>query len=273
MPLKVTYLFDYQSIPQQGQDAASHKGGWSESIWQASVTPDPAKIRAIASARARLLPSSCRLIGYRQQVYTIGLPGLIAGGASIVLLGIAGQNTYAPDLPQVALSCVAQAAIYTNTRRFSLRGIPDQFMVNGEYQPSSAFRNNVLAYFQALVDNEALFIGRDLTQPIYPIESIIAGKMRTVGDIPVILGDRILLRRCRDNDGNVVTGTFTVTAIAGRDVTLGNFDAAITVGNKGTATVHYTVTRLINAVAVGRAVVRKVGRPFEQYRGRRSKRR
>lgn len=273
MPLKVTYLFDYVSAPANGADAASHKGGWSETIWQNGESPIASQLREIANHRRLLLPSSVRIIGYRQQVYQIVQSGLLAGGASIVLLGLSGNQTYFPDLPQVALSMVANSNTATNSRRFSLRGIPDSVMVNGEYQPSASYRGFVTAYGNALIANGAVFPGRDLTQPIHNIESILDGKLRTIGDISVAVGDRVLLRRCKDVDGVPVIGIFTVTAVVGRDVTLGGFDLETVVGPVGLATRHVMRMTNINNVVVGRAVVRKIGRPFEQYRGRRSKRR
>lgn len=273
MPLKITYIFDYSSEPADTAAAASHKGGWSETLWLPGSTPELDKCRRIASQRTRLLPETVRIIGYRQQLYTIVAGQFQAGGANMVLLGFRGRVGYRPDLPQVSLSLKASAFNATNTRRFTLRGIPDEQMENGEYQPTPAYDNNVTLYGQDLVDEGFAFPGRKLDEPFSDVKEIVNSKLKVVGATTFNEGDRVLLKGVRDVNGDPVVGQFVVTGVAAGQFTLGNMDPNIVVGQKGRVCKVINALFSISQVETGRAVVRKIGRPFEQYRGRRSKRR
>ena len=91
------------------------------------------------------------------------------------------------------------------------------------------------------------------------------------------VGDYIILRRVRDDDGIPVQGSYLVSAIGAS----GGF-TAYTVANGPTQTVTTPngtarTDKLVLATYTGgqpnRLVARKVGRPFQQYRGRRSRQR
>lgn len=274
MPLKITYLFDYSSDPANREQSASHKGGWSESIWQSADSPNVTAIRQLAQARALLLPGTGRIIGYRAQLYTIVNGQLVAGGSSTALLGMVGPNAIDPDMPQIALSLVATSADTANTRRFAIRGIADSQITRGEWQPGDIYLGFMTRYRNMLVSAQWAFPARDFAQPVYEIDSVAAGVLKLVGAPGgFAAGDRILFKKCRDTDGNPVIGTFKVLSVAGANITLGGIDTEISVLATGQATKAVIAMRTIADVQVGRAVVRKIGRPFEGYRGRASKRR
>ena len=52
MPLRLTLVIDYNSAPTNLSQAASHKGGWTESIWFPGTTLPLTTIQAYAQARA-----------------------------------------------------------------------------------------------------------------------------------------------------------------------------------------------------------------------------
>lgn len=274
MALKITYLFDYRSDPTNRDKAQSHNGGWSESIWQTADAPNKQAITALAQARALLLPGTARIIGYRAQVFTNAGSHLVAGGSSTALLGYVGPPAVDPDIPQSALSLTATSAGNPNTRRFTIRAIADSQIVGGEWQPNQVYESFLTRYRNALINGEWVFPARDFTSPVHDIESIAAGILKLVGaPAGYAVGDRVLLKKCRDVNGNAVVGTFKVLAVAGANITLGGFDVETEVLATGQATKVVIAFRDIDDVQVGRAVVRKIGRPFEQYRGRASKRR
>ena len=66
---------------------------------------------------------------------------------------------------------------------------------------------------------------------------------------------------------------FQVSDLAGRAFNLSNWPAGVAVKNSGSVRVDAVDNFTIIAVEPSRIVVRKVGRPFEQYRGKRSKKR
>jgi hypothetical protein len=274
MALKITYLFDFRSDPTDRQKAQSHNGGWSESIWQTADSPATDNIRQLAQTRALLLPGTARIIGYRAQQFTNVGSHLKAGGSSTALLGMVGPNGIDPDQPQSALSMVATSAGNSNTRRFTIRAIADSQIVGGEWQPSPVYEGFLTRYRNSLIQGEWVFPARDFTVAVHDIESIAAGVLKLVGaPAGYAVGDRVLLKKCKDVNGNPVVGTFKVLAVAGANITLGGMDLETEVLASGQATRVVIAFRDIDDVQVGRAVVRKIGRPFEQYRGRASKRR
>jgi len=274
MPLKITYLFDFRSDPADREQAQSHNGGWSESIWQTADSPDKDNIRQLAQTRALLLPSTARIVGYRAQQFTNAGSHLVAGGSSTALLGLIGPQAAVPDIPQSALSLVATSSGNANTRRFTIRAIPDTQIAGGEWQPFPIYVQFLTRYRNSLIQGGWVFPARDFTTAVHDIESISNGVLKLVGaPAGYAVGDRVLLKKCRDVNGNPVVGTFKVLAVAGALITLGGIDVETEVIATGQATRVVIAFRDIDDVQVGRAVVRKIGRPFEQYRGRASRRR
>ena len=91
------------------------------------------------------------------------------------------------------------------------------------------------------------------------------------------VGDYIILRRVRDDVGIPVKGSYLVSAIGAT----GNFTAYTVVNGpeqtvtkpNGTCRTDKLTLAAYSGGQPNRLVARKVGRPFQQYRGRHSKRR
>jgi hypothetical protein len=273
MPVRYSLLFSYASTPNVGTPAATRTGGWSESYWLADDAPNPTAVAALRSARRLLLPSSCVIDGYRQQLFTLVNGVYSPGGASTVLGALVGNQSYTADVPQMALQLNASSNIYTNTRKFSIRGIPDVCVAGGEANFSAGYKGLLTSFFNAISSNVFGYPGRDLTQPVQGIAGVAGNVLTLDGAAAFGVNDWAELIKCRTLEGVPVTGKFKVTAVAGATVTLLDFPNIS--GLVPTSKITRLVQRFnpMQTIDYSRIVVRKIGRPFVQYRGRRSKRR
>jgi hypothetical protein len=253
--------------------AAVHTGGWSESFWQAGDPGNMVELaRELAQKRAALMPGNSSIIGFRTANYSIVANKLVPGGSSTGNFQFPGVATLSQDLPQVALQMSATSTVGQNKSHFVLRGMPDDIMNGGEYQPNSAYKAIMTRWVTQVLGAQWGFIGRNLNLPSLRIISIIGGVMITDGLVGAAVGDYIRVRRCFNDAGAPVKGSFRVTAIAaGPSYTLALFPN-VTVQQSGTARLDQVAFNQFASLTVARAVVRKVGRPFGQYRGRASKR-
>ena len=274
MPSRVSFLFALTTDPDDRGSASPHSAGWSESWWRTGITTssEPA-IRELGQARARMLPLEASIIGFRIGVYTLSGNKIIPSGSSTGKLSFAGVSGAFTDLPQVALEMSGKTGGGANVSRFTLRGIPDSIMLKGEYQPNVNFKGTLTRFTNKLISGNWNFLGRDLGQPVAQVLSIAAGVMTTDGGLGVAVGDFVRLLRVFDGYGESVQGAYRVTVVgAGNTYTLAGFDPAIVVLNSGSARKDVVALFPFSEVEPSRATIRKVGRPFESYRGRRSKR-
>lgn len=286
MAIKVVILFELvtrQRAPDAqcpsgaeniGYTERTHVAGWSESCWW-----DTDNVAALMNAlrrgvggkggllptRAGLLPASGAIIGVR--LYKGG-----AGRGQSYAMSFPGFWTIA-DVPQMALLCKTGPVDFAVTRRFVLRGIPDNFVHSGEFCATRNFATGVAEYFKAL--SNFSFLANDPDAPKIPVFSISAtGLVTAVGATqPFFVNQLVTINRTLDAHGDLRSFSGHVASIGplGNQFTLANWNIGATTG--GTAATKGTkLFDMSDAVsAVSRVVVRKVGRPFEQYRGRRSK--
>jgi len=274
MPFRYTMLLQMTTDPADRAAASPHTGGWSESHWRNDLVPPTGSVFTdLLSKRALLLPKQSSIVGYRISTYTIAQAKLLPGPVSTGRVLLPGSNLQQADVPQMALEMGASTNA-ANSSRFSLRGTPDNQVQFGEYQPDSFYKTKVTNFSNSLVDGGWALLGRDLTQGSYRVFSIIAGLL-TVDPALVAFADLsyIRLRKVKDTSGNPVIGSFAVSAVvAAGKYQLAGFDPTIVVGFSGTARRDLLNIFTYVNVAPSRITVRKIGRPFEQYRGRRSKR-
>jgi hypothetical protein len=162
-----------------------------------------------------------------------------------------------------------------NIRRVALRGIPDINVVEGEYQPQGTFPANLNSFIQALAAWQ--FRGRDLSQAAQPVLTIGAtGLVTAVSPLAFIQLQMVRVLKAKDSSGNLRGGRFQVATVGpnANQITLLNWPfGACTGGNVRLDTANiYASVDAANTTS-GRIVVKKVGRPFTQYRGRRGRRR
>lgn len=270
---RLTTVFQLATLPTDLTTAGVHVAGWTESIWTSlspqAYTPLWATVQ---NKRAIMLPNQARIVGYRVQQYTIDGNKLLPGGSSAGRQNLPGSSNLLTDLPQVSLQVSSSANGNPNTSRQMLRGMPDTIMKGGEYQPDTAFKTAFTNYANALKGNNFGFIGRDLSQDSVRVLSIAGNTI--FHKAPPATGlnrpDYIRLNRVYDDAGQPVTGTFEVVSVGLDSVIVKNLNRTVTHAS-GTYRRDQLVYMTYLDLQPIRAMVKKVGRPSEQYRGRRSK--
>ncbi len=270
MTLKVTMLF--QSATEPYDAAAGRTGGWSESWYSSKAYPSSdfnTAFEELLASRAALLPSRSSIIGQRIQSVE---NQLLARTLDIKYPGAAALQG---DLPQHALLVNVRAAGGSNHRAVMLRGTPDARVEGGEYKPSAAYNQSLIRFF-AEIRNNWLMKGRVRTNPLLKLMSIDATGLATTKAIHALApNDEVRLHRCYDQYGRSVKGTAIVaTTPTTRTATLvGNPDLLGNVIVRGSirkdASEFFQVTVLDAEVLDPLATLRKVGRPFQAFHGRR----
>jgi hypothetical protein len=289
MPIRASLLLAITTDPQDREQATPHSGGWSESFYvNGSTVIERDFFAAWANARASLLAGECSVVGYRQQLYSVAGNKLFPGGSAGGTLNVPGGFPMDMDVPQAALMLNFTVASQPHTIRQRLAGMPDSQVMYGEYQPSPAYKGQVTKYVNGCVDGFGkgggfAAITHDLTQreirvvSITPVANPPSAVLVTAGATGAVNGDYIRLHRVRDDDGIPVSGSFMVTATAAlpngqQQYTLAGYQTGqVVVVPNGLARMDVLVVNQITGGNVNRVVVRKVGRPFVSYRGRRSK--
>jgi hypothetical protein len=270
---KMTMLFSQLSAASAPQFPVHRIGGWSESwytvqngvndvINQASVG------NGILLSRAALLGFGASIVGGRVQM--VNPVGATQSFAALY----PGIPTVLNDIPQMALLMKAPGVGVGNVRRFTLRGIPDTFVSEGEFSPNGTFQGQLSTFINSL--QGWFFRGRDLTQPTVKILNISSGGVVTCQTaVSFALLQMVQILKSKDSGSNLRGGMFQVSTLGpGSNVfTLLNWPYGATVG--GTARGQGVVFPAVDYghTSVSRVVTRRVGRPFTAYRGRRSKRR
>ena len=273
MPTRMTAIFSLTTQPVNRATANPHTGGWSESWWTllAGVNLD-AQFRLLLSARARMLPASAQIVGSRRADFTIAGNRLLPGPAQSKEQYYPGNSQFVTDLPQASLQIKGSAATGPNRNSWYLRGIPDDMIVGGEFSPTRAFTTSVGNFTDFLATGSWGFVGRDLNQPRVRVLSLAGGILQTDGAIPgVAMGSFIRLSRVYDTQNDPIIGTFAVTNVAGTLYTVLGLTGRTVLVPSGTCRNDVLVYSAYAAVNYNRAGTRRVGRPLEGYRGRRSR--
>ena len=274
MSFRYDMLFQLTTVPQQASKAISHTAGWSESHWrQNALDANDQLLTRMLNARAAMLPKQAAMVGLRIGQFTISGNRVLPGQTSIRKFLKPGQAGYSCDVPQMALELGASTS-GINSSKFSVRGIPDNQVVQGEYAPTDNWDARLQEYINSLSAQGWQMIGRVLTNATQKIESVSTTGNCVTYDVPVFAnGAQIRVLRCRDTNGFPISGVFQVSNLVGRAFDLSNWPQGSVVKNSGSVRVDAVDNFTIVDVEVSRVVVRKVGRPFEQYRGKRSKKR
>ncbi len=274
-PQKISFIFAVTTEPTQRADAAPHSGGWTESMWgKSDVVIDSPSLFRWARLRAAMLPSQCSIVGWRSQLYTVSGNKLLPGGAQSYKSLFPGMAAFTADVPQASLQLTHGIQGRANAVRSYLRGIPDEVVVNGEYAPNARFRKALDDYMKNLILAGGSWASpvRDLTQPQVRVLNVGAGLVTLDAAGGMGVGDYMRFIRVKKTDGKPLSGTFRITAVNGLVFTLAGLDPNINVKPGGLARKDLLVVENYSSTSVGRIGVKKIGSPFEKYRGRRSKR-
>lgn len=269
MAFKCTMLL--QLATNVGDQTAPNRrlAGWSESFYDTSSSFPPIQtdFLELCRRRAAMLPRGASIVGQRYQQVNPVAPSQT--GSTYY----PGSDLWAADTPDMTLLCRCPSRSTRNIRPMYLRGIPDVMVKEGEYSPTAPFTAALNAFFARLSGYS--FRGRDLAQTAYPANSI-----KTTGEYilqvanPFVNHDQVRVSRAKQKStGLFVGGVFQVSVNFNQPDLLLNWPYGDCTG--GTIRKIATVFSFIaqDRIAISRIVRKKVGRPFDQYRGRASNRR
>ncbi len=281
MRFKFTMLFQLATNVSDPTAVARRLGGWSESwYWEGLSLQDlftfafggqigvGEGITGLCPIRAGMLPFGAALVGQRiQQVDPVGQSQSLSRN-------FPGTAATAADVPQMGLLCTIPGKNVKNIRRTILRGIPDARVVEGEFSPSQFFLANLNLFFDALINWK--FRGVDLSQPNLPVLTIDATGVIQMGALSAgfAVNDQVKVLRSRDANDAPIGGVFMIESIpSATSIKVRNWTAGACTG--GAVRKHAFVYPQVDGdnCSIGRIVTKRVGRPFTQYRGRRSVRR
>lgn len=275
MPVyKFTSVMQLTTAPTNLTRAIPHTGGWTESVW--ASTNAPAQIAAwlqLQLARRNILPKQATIVGYRVQGYNIAGNRLIPLGTSAVAQNLPGNASFDTDLPQVSVDIKIANAAVSNSARYVLRGMPDSVMVFGEYQPNAAMATRMTQFMNQLTNGFWVIVGRDRTQPTQRVVKIL-GDQLTLDGVLVGAAENTFIRLLRvySDSGFPIKGVFRVAAPPVGAVYTLSPSPGLNLGHaSGLARIDAIAVSAISQAEVSRARVRKIGRPSQGYRGRRSK--
>ena len=286
MTIKVTLRFS--AISGKAPAALGAPGvrihGWTESLYFQGNDVEAAKAKAfppnpnefadtLANKRSTLLPERARIVAGELRVVGAPAPPVV------VPLNLYGLRPQPNDLPQFSLLVRLSAS---NLRRanFFLRGIPDGVIVNGEYVGGDAnWTANMAAYLAFLtnyqihsrVSSTAVNEVVSVTQDAAPSTG---GQLVYRGTVNFVTGDLIRVRRSLDSCRRRRGALLRIALIAPTTKTI-TFEEGWKWGNTTGGTVGPDEDDFFNitAAVIQRAVLKKVGRPAELFRGRRPARR
>lgn len=284
MPSKVTMIFHQQTGDPEAVGFV-RTAGWTESVWvntndhtlirQLIELPGGMAPNSIIHQRRRILSTTGTIRGYRIQSYNlIGQQLLPTGGMTPRSYGGAGQAGDA-DSPGLALLIRMNHDTIPASVRLRTAGIPDGWVVGGEVGPAA----DLLAiggYIGALARSFGSILIDPLQAPVV-IRSITGNGVIT-GVLPIsglavntIVKVAGSLDACRRRRG----GVYVITEIGNPagTIKINGWQWGPTTGGK----VRRHVRGFYQFSATGsdwlKNIVRKVGAPFDQFRGRRSSRR
>jgi len=264
---KYTWVFRYTSGAST-ISPGNRSGGWTESHYQTTFTPQRLQaFKDLAVERALLLPQGAVIIGIRIQQVD---PSAAQQGFNV---NYPGPPQYARDIPQMALKFRLRGTGVTNVRSYAAAAIPDAMVVNGEFNPDPVYKILLQNYLNTL--NNWCFRATSLTALASDIATIDAtGLIATNQDVLTAVGSALKLKNIKTSTGSLVSGKFKVTVYNNsRSFQVKGWTAGA--GTGGTVTpVTYIYPQITGAAdSVPKIGTRKIGRPSDPYRGRRSKRR
>lgn len=264
------------NFPNIGYAARQHIAGWTEFVlWNNdSVSSLLAALQTGANNQPGLLPSRAALLGQNALIIGVRLYQGGAGKGQSFALAYPGDSTAEVDNPQQALLVKVGNVNTGATRRFTLRGVPDPQIQGGEFVPTTGYQTNVNNWMHAL--SNFYFNAIDPTVPPTAILNITAAGLVTVipAAQPFLVNQIVTVNKTLDVNGfkrsfrNTVA---TVGPLQNQFSITGWPFGACTGGTVGLKT-RNIFSMDYNTMGITRLVTRRVGRPFELYRGRRSRR-
>lgn len=262
--IKLTVLFE-QGASVSGGGRVS---GWTETWWNnmaiGSWNPGMSPLWAY---RAEMLTDKAAIVGWRVQddngavkVYKDLMPGRITTNA---------------DIPQMSLACKTTTADGSRTKYFRLRGLPDARTTDGVYVPLAAFYKAFTDWQQRLANDQWGWKGLVRTNPQVKLNGIdSSGNLTCAAGGTFAVGQTVIIRRAKNSNGQNVNGRYRILArTSDTAFQLANWIGG-TVGAVGSVALYSSQLLLVglDKTEFGDVTTQKVGRPFNLYRGRATKR-
>lgn len=280
--IKVTYIYELTTLEKGNTVTGAREAGWTETfIGSYAGVNDPtivADVGQVLSARLAILATQGRFTGFR--AHDLSSNATRAYPYNFSVAGTAGDCT----LPHVALLTRFFAANQQNNRPLEMRGLPAAAVVTGELNPGF-FGGGVLNRFGSLVCQKYGMLGVNKSFPKFKVDSVSTGGVVKLKENGVGFAANQTVKFYRTKiDGTCCggVGTYTVGAFDGlKTLTLTGWptDQSAFGGSVAQWTPPAFLTFDTSSTAKGipngfgweRVVVRKTGRPFDLFSGRRSK--
>lgn len=281
MSIKVVIVFQQVttkggSYPNIGLAGREHIGGWTEHVWWGSDSVDQLMqaLTANFAGQVGLLPQRARCLCNNATILGVRLYQGGAGKGQFRAAGFPG-SAGPGDIPQMALLCYHQLTGNPTPKRLILRGLPDAVVIGGEYVTTTGHPTEVFNYGQSLANFGGMASDVVATFPVFTVS--VAGLV-TLNNVnnPFAVGNVVTFRNVvSDVTGQRNGGEFVVSSVGPMNNQFSVTDWSFGPSNSGdvrqpTSSVYQFAG---SGLTVSRIVTRKVGRPFELYRGRRSKKR
>jgi len=241
-------------------------GGFSET-WYIDKTfaRSIQSARALAGARAALTGNRTLCLGSR--ITEIG-------GKTYTDNHITpGRVREDSDVPQMALLLKIGNDNLSSTKIFTCRGFLDTNVFEGDFTASRATLAAV-QQMEGVLSTEAFrFRAKTNLASGVSVVSIDAnGNFVLSGPLTFAVGGKLQVLRMRNTLGNTISGSFYVAARTSDTVgQLANWTGGAVAGSGKIRVLTYSYPLADGDLKILRVITRKVGRPFEQYRGRRSR--
>lgn len=266
---KLSMFLQVATGSAESNPAAVRLGGWSET-WYDDVTitgGTKAAFRTLCQRRAALLPATGIVIAQRYQGIDPPTP------AAIELARFPGASGLC-DYPSLSLLCRVAGAGVVNTRPMYLRGIPDAQITRGEFTPSADYTAKVNKFYEELEGWNFRAEQKGVQVPIIGIEA--DGTVTVAEELAgAVVRARVTVNRTDLVSGGSKGGKFYIDSVTTAGFVFKLRGWTFGEASKGSIRLTNFIYPNIgaNSVTQGRIVTKKVGRPFEVFRGRKSKKR
>ena len=277
MAIKIVILFQQTTTFQPPEPSVNYStiqrtAGWSESLYgpdSVSATiallkgPRAPGVFPLLEARSNLLCNQASIIGAR--LYSGG-----AGKGQLLAASLNGSNGES-DQPGASVHVSATSNATGQSRRWLLRGQPDNDIVNGEWNPDDQTVTRYQEYFASLAGLGWMAQVNTGQQTIFDIAP--SGLVTATAALGFAVGNIVTIKNTTIVDSSRrIGGRYKVQTIGpgNNELTLKDWPDVYTQG--GTISIVSSAFQdfASASLSVVRATFRKVGRPFAQYRGRRS---
>jgi len=273
MPFKVNVIFEGTtegagSIGPLGYSGKPHPFGFSEGYITStnSLSAEKDFLRQLwAPARAALLPRTTAITGAR--FYNIG------GGQGIPFaMFLPGGNTVT-DLVNCAVLAQSNNSNAAVAKRWWIHNIPDTMLVGGEFKPTFFYQSQMATFLNQMGLTSWRGIVRNNLISIVNIDN--AGLVTLSANSPFAVGNQVTISRTLLPTGRRVGGTFRVatTGPLATQFTLTGWQFGPSLGGQAfTKSYNFFQVGASGRPTIERAGTKRVGRPFDLYRGRKPRR-